>query len=136
MKTTFDVNFRFWPSSQTAWHIHEHENKEKLSIKSFSLFIFKLIIWKKLVRKLNLNKKVVFIVLIQRSTTVYFSKNLIASKSSLSQCLILKEKVLEFLFSKNGAKTFFFYRSKQLLVPIKALKNLNFLARQFLGPRL
>ena len=39
MKTTFDLNFRFLLSFQTAWiDTQKHGKKEKLSIKSISLF--------------------------------------------------------------------------------------------------
>ena len=48
----------------------KHGNKEKLLIISFSLFICKLFIWKKLVINQNLNRKVVFILLKETPTTV------------------------------------------------------------------
>ena len=53
MKTTFDLNFRFLPSFQTAWmDTQKHGNKEKLSIKSILLFnLMKACLYQNLIRK-------------------------------------------------------------------------------------
>ena len=60
MKRTFDFNFDFHQAYKR--YTHNYEIKEKLSIERFFLFIYKLVILKKLVINQNLNKKVVFIV--------------------------------------------------------------------------
>ena len=57
IKTTFDLNFYFIPSFQTAWIHINMENKEKLSINSFSCILVNLLFEKKLVRNRNLNFK-------------------------------------------------------------------------------
>ena len=63
MKTTFDLNF-FSIKLSNIMDTHKHGNNEKLSIKSLSLLTWKLVIWDNVIRNPNLNRKVVFIVLI------------------------------------------------------------------------
>ena len=68
----FRLKFRVLPSFQTQLDSHKHGNKEKLFIKSFLLFTCKLEFWKKkFIQNQNLTLKVVFIVLIYTSFTLY-----------------------------------------------------------------
>ena len=77
MKTTFEFNFSFKLNSMDT---HKHKIQENLSIQ-FSLITYtcKLLIRKKLVNNQNLNKKVVFIVVIiayHRSIKCVYSSRL------------------------------------------------------------
>ena len=67
-----------------------HRHKEKLSINIFSLFNCKLLFWKKLIRNININRIVVFIVLTWTLITVY------TFLVCLSVCLIVSK------IRKNG----------------------------------
>ena len=70
MKTTFDLNFDFYQAFKQHGYTQNMETTRSCQLKSFSLITCKLVIRKKLVNNKNLNKKVVFIILILSPTTV------------------------------------------------------------------
>ena len=80
MKTNFLIQWRRFLVLilyfYQAFNQHEytftikHGNKDKLTINSFSMFIWYFVIWKNLVLTKNLNRKVVFIVVIKTLTNI------------------------------------------------------------------
>ena len=71
MKTTFELNFDFYQAFKQHGYTKIWKQREAVNLKSFTLITCKLVIQKKLVNNLNLNKKVVFIILILTLTTVF-----------------------------------------------------------------
>jgi len=92
--TTFYFDFWFLPSFQT----HKHGNKDKLSINRFSLFTCKLVIWKKLVRNENLNRKFLISVLNYRRP-LYFKFWHIYSNSFSQESLYQRNCSAQKLYS-------------------------------------
>ena len=74
MKTTFYLNFDFYQAFKQHGYTKTWKQREAVNLKSFSLNTCKLVIRKKLVNNKNLNKKVVFIILILSPTTVLNDK--------------------------------------------------------------
>ena len=72
IKVILDLNRLFLPSFQTG-ETHQHGNKQKLPINSFTWFIF-LLVLKKLVGNLTSNRKVVIIVSIITPSAVQTDK--------------------------------------------------------------
>ena len=70
-KMTFD-DFSFLPCSQAAWINLNMETKWSCQFTAF--YTWKLVIWKRLVRNQNLNRNVVFIVLILINHTCSYLK--------------------------------------------------------------
>ena len=70
MKTTFELNFNFYQAFKQQEYTKIWKQREAVNLKSFTLNTCKLVIRKKLFNNLNLNKKVVFIILIFSLTTV------------------------------------------------------------------
>ena len=64
MKATFDFNFDLYQAVKQHGYTSKQKSREAVNQKSFSLITCKLVVRKKLVNNQNLNKKVVFIVLI------------------------------------------------------------------------
>ena len=78
MKTTFDFNFKLYQAvKQHGYHYtYTHEVKRSCQLKNFPLITYKLVFRK---NNLNLNKKVVCIVLIyaSKNTVVFFTERTI-----------------------------------------------------------
>ena len=70
MKTTFEFNFDLYQAFKQHGYTKIWKQREAVNSKSFSLITCKLVIRKNLVNNQNLNKKVVFIILIFSLTTV------------------------------------------------------------------
>ena len=64
MSTTFYLNFYLYQAFKQHGYTKTWKQREAVNFKSFSVFTCKLVIRKKLVNNLSLNKKVVDIILI------------------------------------------------------------------------
>ena len=64
MKTTFELNFDLYQAFKQHGHTKIWKQREAVNFKSFTLITCKLVKRKKLVNNENLNKKVVFIIMI------------------------------------------------------------------------
>ena len=64
MKTTFELNFDFYLAFKQHGYTKTWKQREAFYLKSFTLITCKLVIRKNLINNKNLNKKVVFIILI------------------------------------------------------------------------
>ena len=64
MKTTFEFNFDLYQAVKQHGYTLIYKSRDAVNEKSFSLITFKLVIRKTLVNDQNLNKNVVFIILI------------------------------------------------------------------------
>ena len=71
MMTTFDLNFDFYQAFKQHGNTNKWKQREAVNYKSFYFITCKLVIRKKLVNNKNLNKKVVFIILILSLNTVH-----------------------------------------------------------------
>ena len=70
MKTTFELNFDFFQAFKQHGYTKIWNQRKVVNLKSLTLITCKLIIREKLVDNQNLNKKLVFIILILSLTTV------------------------------------------------------------------
>ena len=86
MKTTFEWNFDLYKSFKQYGYTKIWKQREAVYSKSFSLITCKLVIRKKLVNNKNLNKKVVFKILILLLTTVGWRLNAVMFRGT--PCII------------------------------------------------
>ena len=70
------MNFDFYQAFKQYRYTKIWKQREAVNLKSFTLITCKLVILKKLVNNKNLNKKVVFIILILSPTTVVTTEKL------------------------------------------------------------